>query len=87
MKGVHLERNKPLQAPETADGATARAAVARFAAGSAGHSALAQMFTPPLTGVGMRFLRWDMASNLQVELGFRPGFGQQPDAAPEAALE
>ena len=40
-----------------------------------------------LTGVGMGFLRWDMASNLQVELGFRPGFGQQPDAAPEAALE
>ena len=41
----------------------------------------------PLTGVDMGFLRWDMASNLQVELGFRPGFGQQPDAAPEAALE
>ncbi len=35
----------------------------------------------------MGFLRWDMASNLQVELGFRPGFGQQPDAAPEAALQ
>ena len=41
----------------------------------------------PLTGVGIGFLRWDMASNLQVELGFWPGFGQQPDAAPEAALE
>ena len=40
-----------------------------------------------LTGVGIGFLRWDMASNLQVELGFWPGFGQQPDAAPEAALE
>ena len=40
-----------------------------------------------LTGVGRGFLRWDMASNLQVELGFRPGFGQQPDAAPEAAPE
>ena len=28
-----------------------------------------------------------MASNLQVGLGFRSGFGQQPDPAPEAAPE
>ena len=39
--------DRPVHAPETADGTTARAAVARFAAESAGHDALAQMFTPP----------------------------------------
>ena len=28
-----------------------------------------------------------MVGDFQVGLGFRPGFGQQPDAAPEAAPE
>ena len=41
----------------------------------------------PLTRVCKGFLRWDMASNLQVGLGFWPGFRQQPDAAPEPTLE
>ena len=40
-----------------------------------------------LTRVCKGFLRWDMASNLQVGLGFWPGFRQQPDAAPEPTLE
>ena len=35
----------------------------------------------------MRLLRRGMASNLQVGFGLRPGFRQQPDTAPEAALE
>ena len=39
--------DRPAYAPETADRTTARAAVARFDAGSAGHGALAHMFTPP----------------------------------------
>ena len=50
--------------------------------------ALAQRsIRPPLTRVCKGFLRWDMASNLQVGLGFWPGFRQQPDAAPEPTLE
>ena len=40
-----------------------------------------------LTGVGNAFLRWHMVGNLQVGLGLRPGFRQQPDTAPQAALE
>ena len=47
MKGVHLERNKPLQAPETADGTTAPAVAAPLASGFAAYGGLAQMFTPP----------------------------------------
>ena len=50
MKGVHLERNKPVHAPgRAADGTTARAAsVLRVALGGfAAHGGLAQMFTPP----------------------------------------
>ena len=45
--------------------------------------------TPPgtLTGVCMGFSCRGMAGDLQVELGFRPGFGQQPDPAPEPAPE
>ena len=50
MKGVHLERNKPLQAPETADGTTAPAVAAPLASRFAAHSGLAQM-SPPLTRV------------------------------------
>ena len=40
-----------------------------------------------LTGVCKGFSRRGMVCDLQVGLGFRPGFGQRPDAAPEAALE
>ena len=40
-----------------------------------------------LTGVGMGFSCRGMAGDLQVGLGFRPGFGQQPDAVPEPAPE
>ena len=47
MKGVHLERNKPLQAPEAACSMTAPAVAAPLASGFAAHSGLAQMFTPP----------------------------------------
>ena len=47
MKGVHLERNKPLQAPETAYGPAAPAVAAPLASGFAAHGGLAQMFTPP----------------------------------------
>ena len=36
-----------------------------------------------LTGVCIGFLCGGMAGDLQVELGFRPGFGQQPEPAPE----
>ena len=44
---------------------------------------------PPgtLTGVCMGFSCRGMVGDLQVELGFRPGFGQQPDPAPEPAPE
>ena len=41
----------------------------------------------PLTGVCMGFLCRGMVGDLQVELGFRPGFGQQPDPVPEPAPE
>ena len=47
MEGVHLERNKPLQAPETAYGATAPAVALHVALETAVHDGLAQMFTPP----------------------------------------
>ena len=40
-----------------------------------------------LRGVCRRFFGGSMACDLQVGLGLRPGFGQQPDAAPEPALE
>ena len=40
-----------------------------------------------LTGVCMGFSCRGMVGDLQVELGFRPGFGQQPDPAPEPAPE
>ena len=39
-----------------------------------------------LTGVCMGFSCRGMAGDLQVGFGFRPGFGQQPDPAPEPAL-
>ena len=42
---------------------------------------------PRLTGVCMGFSGRGMVGYFQVGLGFRPGFGQQPDAAPEAAPE
>ena len=35
----------------------------------------------------MGFSCWGMVGDLQVGFGFRPGFGQQPDPAPEAAPE
>ena len=38
-----------------------------------------------LTGVCMGFSRRGMAGDLQVGLGFRPGFGQRPYPAPEPA--
>ena len=47
MKGVHLERNKPLQAREAACSMTAPAVAAPLASGFAAHSGVAQMFTPP----------------------------------------
>ncbi len=43
--------------------------------------------TQGLTGVCMGFSGSGMAGDLQVGLGFRPGFGQQPDPAPESAPE
>ena len=39
-----------------------------------------------LTRVCKGFSGRGMVGDFQVGLGFRPGFGQQPDAAPEAAL-
>ncbi len=51
MKGVHLERNKPLQAPEAADGTTAPAVAAPLASGFAAYGGLAHMFTPPNRGM------------------------------------
>ena len=50
MKGVHLERNKPVHAPETADGTTAPAVAAPLASGFAAYGGPAQMFTPPDRG-------------------------------------
>ena len=47
MEGVHLERNKPVHAPETADGTTEPAVALHVALGCAVHGGLAQMFTPP----------------------------------------
>ena len=46
MEGVHLERNKPLQAPEAADGATAPAVALHVAPEAAVHGGLAQMSPP-----------------------------------------
>ena len=42
---------------------------------------------PGLTGVCKVISERCMARDLQVGLGLWPGFGQQPDAAPEAPLE
>ena len=55
MRGVQLERNKPLQAPETADGTAAPDVAAPLAAGFAAYGGLAPMFIPPLTGVCILF--------------------------------
>ena len=73
--------DRPVQAPETADGATAGAVAVPVAPGTAEHGGLAQ--TSPPTGVCMGFLCRGMASDLQVELGIRSGFGQQPYPVPE----
>ena len=40
-----------------------------------------------LTRVCMGLSRRGMVGDLQVGLGFRPGLGMQPDAAPEPASE
>ena len=48
MGVVHVERNQPVHAPETADELTASAVAAPFGPGSAGPGGLAQMFIPPL---------------------------------------
>ena len=84
-----MEWNKPVHAPEAADGTTEPAVALHVAQGSAVHGGLAQMFTPPdrLTGVGMGFSGRGMAGDLQVGLGFRPGLRQQPDPAPEPTSE
>ena len=50
MKGVHLERNKPLQAPETAYGATAPAVALHVALETAVHGGLAHDSWPRQTG-------------------------------------
>ena len=42
---------------------------------------------PPLTGVCNGFSGGGVAGDFQVGLGFGPGFGQQPDPAPETAFE
>ena len=55
------------------------------APGVADRTAAQNKRVPPLTGVCMGFLRRGMASDLQVELGIRPGFGQQPYPVPEPA--
>ena len=51
MKGVHVERNKPLHAPETADGTAAPAVAAPLASGFAAYGGLAQMSPPPDKGM------------------------------------
>ena len=48
MGVVHVERNQPVHAPETADELTASAVAAPFGPGSAVPGGLAQMFIPPL---------------------------------------
>ena len=51
--GNHMALERPVHAPETADGTAAPAAVAPLASGFAAYGGLAQTFTPPPPILGM----------------------------------